>query len=384
VLRLRDETGAAPATIGTTFTLLSLLLLVGFATGGALSIATRNRFLLLGMFAGLAGAHAAGAFSAKAGAFAIALFAGMVRPLVFLAISEELDREARLWKAVAIAACVQFVSNAGASLSALAGGKEHASTGTHLLPVAFVVLGLGSVLILALACPGKPFDWAENRDQIMPGASGLYRPEPQVVRASYGPTIGALGLAAVAGMLSASEQNLSSHAAFETMYRSGEALASTRTMLFQVINPAVVSVVALSLLGLGAYAASTSSKLSPAWLSGGGLGILGLSSFVMAASTAASSSALTLGATVLEGLGEGLVVPAVMAYFLATPSSKWAGVAGAGAAMVYFLPGLVVNPIAALLHQTVLTVALVLMGLVCLAGAVVTLVFGPKLDRASA
>lgn len=384
MLRLRDEAGEIPASIGTTFTLISLLLVVGFAAGGALSIATRNRFLLLGMFAGLAGAHVAGAFSAKAGAFAIALFAGIVRPLMFLAMSEELDREARLWKAVAIAACVQFVSNLGASLSAFAGGQEHASTGTHLLPVVFVVLGLVSVLILALACPGKPFDWAENRDQILPGASGLYRPEPQVLRASQGPTFAAVGLATAAGMLSASAQTLSSHAGFETMYRSGEAMKSTRNMLYHMLNPSIESVLALVLLGVGAYLASTRSKLSPAWISGTGLGVLGLSAFVMAASAATSSSALAIVSSLFDGLGEGFVFPIVMAYFLAAPSSKWAGAVGAALAVLYYLPSLVVSPIAAILHETALTVALVLMGLVCLTGSVITLVFGPKLDRASA
>ena len=384
MMRLRDETGAVPASIGTLFLLISVLLLVGFATGGALSIATRSRFLLLGAFVGLAGSHVAGAFSAKAGAFTIALFAGIVRPLTFLAISEEIDREARLWKAVAIAACVQFVSNFGASLSSMAGGMEHAKAGTHFIPAVCAVLGLVSVLILALALPGKAFDWAENRDQILPGGSGLYRPEPQVVRASKGPTFAALGLAAAAGMLSASAQSLSSHAAFETMYRSGEALKSTRTAIFQMVNPSIVSVVALALLGLGAYLASTRSKLSPAWLSGAGLGVLGLSAFVMAASSAASSSTLAIGSSLLDGLGEGFVIPAVMAYFLAAPSSKWAGAAGAASAMLYFLPNLVVNPIAALLHETALTVSLVLMGLVCFAGSVVTLIFGPKLDRETA
>lgn len=384
MLRLRDEAGAVPASIGTLFLLISVLLLVGFATGGALSVATRSRFLLLGAFAGLAGSHVAGAFSAKAGAFAIAIFAGIVRPLVFLALSEEIDREARLWKAVAVAACIQFVSNLGASLSSMLGGVEHAKAGTHLLPAVCAVLGLLSVLILALALPGKAFDWAENRDRILPGASGLYRPEPQVLRASSGPTFAALGLAAAAGMLSASAQTLGSHAAFETMYRSGEALKSTRTAVFQMMNPSIVSVLALVLLGLGASLASTRSKLSPAWLSATGLGILGLSTFVMAASAAASSSTLAIGSSALDGLGEGFVVPAVMAYFLAAPSSKWAGAAGAASAMVYFLPSLVVNPIAALLHETALTVALVSMGLVCVAGAVVTAIFGPKLDRETA
>jgi len=382
MLRLRDEAGAVPASIGTLFLLISVLLLVGFATGGALSIATRSRFLLLGAFAGLAGSHVAGAFSAKAGAFAIALFAGIVRPLVFLAISEEIDREARLWKAVAVAACIQFVSNLGSSLSSMAGGVEHAKAGTHFIPAVCAVLGLISVLILALALPGKGFDWAEHRDQILPGASGLYRAEPRVLRASQGPTFAALGLAAAAGMLSASAQTLGSHAAFETMYRSGEAMKSTRAAV--LINPSIVSVLALVLLGLGAFLASKRSKLSPAWLSAAGLGILGLSTFVMAASAAASSSALAIGSSILDGLGEGFVIPAVVAYFLAAPSSKWAGAAGAASAMVYFLPSLVVNTIAALLHETALTVALVSMGLVCVAGAVVTAIFGPKLDRETA
>lgn len=384
MIRLREESGAVPASIGTLFMLISVLLLVGFATGGALSFATRSRFLLLGAFTGLAGSHFAGAFSAKAGAFAIALFAGAVRPLVFLAVSEEIDREARLWKAVAIAACLQFVSNLGASLSSVAGGMEHAKAGTHFVPVVCAVLGLVSVVILALAFPGKAFDWAENRDQILPGASGLYRPEPQVLRATRGPSFAALGLATAAGMLSASAQSLGSHAAFETMYRSGEAMKSTRSALVQMINPSIVSVLALVLLGLGAYLASTRSKLSPAWLTGTGLGILGVSAFVMSASSAASSPTLAIGGSVLDGLGEGFLVPAVMAYFLAAPSSKWAGAAGAASAMLYFIPAMLVNPIAALLHEKALTGALVAMGLACAAGAVVTLIFGPKLDRETA
>jgi hypothetical protein len=51
--------------------------------------------------------------------------------------------------------------------------------------------------------------------------------------------------------------------------------------------------------------------------------------------------------------------------------------------MLYFLPNMVVNTIAPLLHATVLTASLVTMGFSCVAGAAIALIFGPKLDRAT-
>ena len=378
-LRLHEEIALSSKDVGVLMSFASAILLVGFVLGGALSIGVRSRFLLLGATVGLTVAHVAGAFSPRLGLTSVALFAGFVRPLIFMALAEEIDREGRVWKAVAVAAGLTFVSNVAASLGAVVGGVAHTRGTTHGGPVLVMFFALVAAAAIALALPGQPFAWGVG-DTLVPGQSGLYRPEPTVVRAPRAPNPLLLVFACGAAVLAASEQGVQSHAFFSTLVLHGER-SSLMSNIAQIANPVIVCTVSLLLGGTAMFLASRRSRVSATWGLGVGLVLLATSAFVMAISVFAKSTGLGLLSMAVDGLGEALFLPIAMAYALAVPSSRWAGFAAAGYSVVVFLPNLVVSPIAASLEEG-LAPALVLLGIVTLVGGGAVLALAPKLERA--
>ncbi len=378
VLRLLQEQAVPAASVSTLMMVGSALLILGGLLGAGLSVVTRHRFALLGSVLAFTAAHGLGAFSPRLGLLGVSLLAGLVRPLLYVSLAEELDREARVWKAVVVASLVAFVTNLGAALGGFTGPLEHSRMGSHALPVVALLLALVCVAVVAFALPGQPFRWESGDSvRVAPGLGGLYRPEPTVHRDLRGPDPLVLLLVGFAAVLSACEQSVHSHALFSVLGSSGGG-SWLSGLTASLISPLIACSVSVLLGALGALLASQRSPWSPTWILGGGLLSLALGALVMAAGVAGTSPGIAMLSALLDGLGGGLFLPVATAYVLATLSSRWAGLASVGYSMVLYVPGLFLNLI--IRHLTsALPVVLVAFGLLTVAGAVAAFVLGPRL-----
>lgn len=362
--------GASAASYGSIATGSTVALLVGLAVGGTVSVFVRHRLVLAGALVGVAMAHAVGAASAVAGMFFVGLTAGAMRPLLMMAIAEELAGGARIWRGIAVASLLGAVVDVASALGGAASRFTSPRGFGAGLPVLPAMIAVVCGAIVAFGFPGAPFAWAPPKQELVQG-DGLYRPAPEVVRSTFAPPPGALGIAIVAAYLGSWEQYLSS----TTIFRLGTPHAST----LAYVVPTMAGLLAAAVTGaIAILLVSNASRASALGLLAAALGGVALGAFVMAGAMVVGSSSLGLVASFVGNGADGALTAVALGLALAVPSSRFSGLGTAALGAAFLVPPVALHTLAPHVDEDGSTGALGAVGVACAAVAVVSLVLAPS------
>lgn len=377
--RLLREEGMPTARIAVFMSLSVAGTVVGLMVGGGLSLATRSRFLLAGTAALVALVQGVAAVAPLAGLVLLPFACSVARPLVYLAAAEEIDQEARVWKAVAVGVVLYGATNAGSFFASIlaAGAHELSPALGYAVPIVGAVVAVICSFVLAFAFPGSPFRWGTHEALVSGPEAAPYRPEPGVRRAAGGPSPWILALVAFVMLLSTCGERGAEGATFAVLE------GSTRNAFrwLGMLNPVIVVFVGVLVASLAGYLASTRSRLSPTWPMGAALAVQALAMVSAAIAFTSFSRGAAMGSAVLDALAEGVAAPIALGYVLGTLSSRWVGLVGAGYGVFISVIGAVMSPLTARHDVTMPVVCLAALGLVV--AAALTLVLGPRLHRGS-
>ena len=369
--RFHTESQLAVADIGRIAAMTTIALLVAFALGAGISAFARHRLVMAGLVVALAAGHALGAASVTAGAFVIPLFSGIVRPLLMLAIAEELAREGRIWSGMAAGAGMSLLMNVGAFAGGSCGGLTSRSSGFLAVPPVLMMLAIVCAAVLAFAFPGAPFEWPRASDATVVPGPGLYRAEPVVVRSGGAPSVVVLAIVAAAAVVVRWEQTFHSEALYRTVKVSAlNAMGPLLSCAFGAIFGAIAAALA-----------SSKSRVSPTLALGGATVCIAISAFVMVVASVTHSKALAILSMLLDAASDPIFTAVCLGFAFTTTSSRHVGLVAGALSALFLIPSLFFRTLTPLLDDGG-TILFVVAGVLTLATGVVTMVVGPRIDRA--
>jgi hypothetical protein len=315
-----------------------MFLLVGYVIGGGLSMVTRSRWLLVGAAAVLlVGARCCttDALLCLGGFPLLTVVSGLVSAPIYVALAEELDQRARIWKAVVVAALMYAGRHIAENLASFV--LPVALPLSHPAPSATAVLAsvvaLASCAVLAYALPGQPFRWAVTTNlQTSADALATYRPAPAVVRRDSSPSRWIPLLATIVAVLS----RCATAMVLVTTLRMGFHAHAHAWRLEDWLMPSLLTrlLVGLLVAALAVAFANRDSRVAPTWLLGAGLTVQAVALCFSIAAHCGSSGALAQGASILDGIGQGLTLAVAVGCTVGSLSSRWAGLSAAGCTIV--------------------------------------------------
>jgi hypothetical protein len=364
----------------------SWCLLLGFAIGGGVSLATRSRWWLAGFALLLVLGHgycAADPLFCIVGMPVVMLLAGVIRAPLYLALAEELDQPARVWKAIALTGCLYVASDIGGGLAGLVASimftASTAAGASVALPAS--VLALVACAVLAAVLPGQPFRFATTAELHMDGSSQApYRAAPAVVRRDESPNrwIPLLALVAFAVSMAANAVQIRT-----TGQVLRDPVPGRGRVALLLSGPYVEFLMNLLIMAVALACASRRARFTPAWMFGAGLVVQGMALLLSIGAFDPISEPFAFGANFFNTAGFALVGIAALGYALGAVPSRWAGAlaAASGIAGVAISKGAAIAVVQA---QRALTPFIATSGVLVLGAAIAVLVLGPKLHRSSA
>jgi hypothetical protein len=297
----------------------SVLSLVGLVIGGGLSMATRSRWVLVGASALLLLGHVLSEPMLYFAGFPLLTVAtGVVRAPLYVALAEELDQHARIWKAVVVAALVYSESLAAEILvdffTPLPGlALPSAASSLALLTT---VLAFTACVVLAYALPGQPFRWTVTTElKADVDTQTTYRPEPTVVQRDSSPSRWIPLLAVGACLLS-----IAAHAIPRSVQTDAE--------------PWISVFATLMIAALAAVLAKRDSRVSPFWIFGAGFALQAIGLVVVRHSDIDIIGVAAISACTM---GQGWALSAASGCAFGAVSSRWAGLSAAGVGLASVL-----------------------------------------------
>lgn len=379
-MRLRDE-GLSMASIGMVRTVSSAALLVGFVVGGLLAFFVRRRVVLPAVTMGLVLAQGLGLVSVGPAVVLAAFVGALLRPLVFVALAEELRGEARLWQGAAVGAAVGFVSNLGGFLGGLVGGASASSPGAlgAALLVAVVVAAVLSAVV-AVAYPGEPFVWPSGEATLAHGGADPYRPAPVVVPGVAPPRLEVLGLVLLSGVAAATASQAGSDAFYGFLFDGGSATSGLFTTVSR-FAPMLECGAALVVFGVALALALTGARFSVSRLMGVGACAVGALVMVQVLGAGLKLAPVAVLGSFGGAVAEALFFPCALGLVLTTTSSRGAGVAGAAHAFAVYGAAIVTGLLTGAGRGAFAGPLAVLMAVATVASGIVLVLVGPSFER---